>query len=66
MYADNPNELDQLLISAEANRIADEIPQRGAGGSFVVRDDLKIPLAPNTRRAFLVHERGGGVVRKIR
>ena len=31
MYVNNPNELDELLVTAEANRIAREIPEMRAG-----------------------------------
>lgn len=62
MYINNPNELDQLLLTAEANRIADGIPPTPGGTGMVIQDDLKHPLAPNTRRAFVVHERSGQVI----
>ncbi len=63
MYANNPNELDQLLVSAEADRIANEIQQMRVGG--VVPEDLRQPIAAGTRRAFLIHQRGGGVVAQL-
>ncbi|MBS7701973.1 MULTISPECIES: sensor histidine kinase [Hyphomicrobiales] len=65
MYVNNPNELDHLLVTAEADRIAQEIPQmRGAAGN-PVSEDLQYPLASGTRRAFLIHERGGAVVARF-
>ena len=63
MYAENPNELDELLVTAEANRIARDIPQMRLAD--VVPDDLRRPLAGDTKRAFLVHARGGGVVARF-
>lgn len=65
MYVNNPNELDQLLVTAEADRIAREIPQMRADAGRVIPDDLQLPLAAGTRRAFLIHERGGGVVARF-
>ncbi|KIU53435.1 MULTISPECIES: HAMP domain-containing sensor histidine kinase [Hyphomicrobiales] len=59
-YVNRPNELDQLLISAEADRIASDIPQMRA--SSTVPEDLRQPIAKGTQRAFLIHERGGGVI----
>jgi signal transduction histidine kinase len=63
MYAYNRNELDELLVTAEANRIARAIPEMRAGG--VIPDDLRRPIAGGTQRAFLIHERGGGVVARF-
>ena len=63
MYVYNPSELDELLVTAEANRIAHEIPEMRVDG--VVPDDLRRPLARGTQRAFLIHERGGGVVARF-
>ena len=63
MYVENPNELDQLLVAAEANRIADEIPEMRAGGA--VPDSLRRPLADGTQRAFLIHDRSGGVLARF-
>lgn len=59
-YVNRPNELDQLLVSAEVDRIASGIPQMRTGG--VVPGDLRQPIAKATRRAFLIHERGGGII----
>ncbi|WP_374547066.1 sensor histidine kinase [Rhodoblastus sp.] len=61
MYVDNPNELDQLLVTAEANQIAEFIPQIRAENG-VIPKDLKEAFVASTRRAFLVHERDGAVV----
>ncbi len=63
MYVENPNELDQLLVTAEANRIAHEIPEIRAGGA--VPDSLRRPSADGTQRAFLINERGGGVLARF-
>ena len=63
MYVENPNELDQLLVTAEANRIAQEIPEMRSGGA--VPDSLQRPLADGTLRAFLIHGRGGGVLARF-
>ncbi|WP_230945856.1 sensor histidine kinase [Burkholderia vietnamiensis] len=62
MYVRNPNELDQLLISAEATRIARAIAADGADAGLARSADLAQPLAPDTRRAFVVHEKGGAIV----
>ncbi|WP_244258877.1 hypothetical protein [Burkholderia vietnamiensis] len=62
MYVRNPNELDQLLISAEATRIARAIAAGGADAGLARSADLAQPLAPDTRRAFVVHEKGGAIV----
>ncbi len=62
MYVNNPNDLDQLLVSAEADRIASEIPAMLADAGSAVPADLSRPIAAGTRRAFLIHERGGAVV----
>lgn len=62
MYVRNPNELDQLLISAEAARIAREIAPGGAGAGIALSEDLARPLAPDTRRAFVIHEKGGAII----
>lgn len=62
-YVNRPNELDQLLISAEAERIASDIPQMRARGA--VPKELQEPIAKGTQRAFLIHERGGGVIGKF-
>lgn len=43
----------------EANRIAREIPEMRAGGA--IPENLRRPLADGTQRAFLIHERSGGV-----
>lgn len=61
MYVNNPNDLDQLLVTAEANRVASDIP-RTLGAHMVVPERLKQPLSPATRRAFVVHDRRGRVV----
>jgi two-component system OmpR family sensor kinase len=63
MYVNNPNELDELLVTAEANRIARELPEMRAGGA--VPENLRRPLAGGMQRAFLIHERGGGVVARF-
>ena len=63
MYVENPNELDQLLVTAEANHIAHEIPEMRAGGA--VPDSLRGPSADGTQRAFLIHEQGGGVLARF-
>jgi hypothetical protein len=60
MYVSTPNELDELLVTAESNRIAREIPEMRGGGA--VPENLRRPLAEGTQRAFLIHERGGGIV----
>ncbi|WP_051391231.1 sensor histidine kinase [Paraburkholderia mimosarum] len=62
MYVRNPNELDQLLISAEANRIAQEISTVRPDAGIAFSDALRQPLAPRTRRSFLIHEKGGSIV----
>lgn len=62
-YANRPNELDQLLVSAEADRIASDIPRIRADG--VVPDDLRRPIAKGTQLAFLIHERGGGTIARF-
>lgn len=61
MYVNNPNDLDQLLVTAEANQIAGEIPQMRAEAS-VIPDDLKKAFVAGTHRAFLIHERSGAVI----
>ncbi|MFG1466376.1 ATP-binding protein [Xanthobacter sp. DSM 24535] len=63
MYVRNSNELDQLLVTAEADRIAGDIPQMQANGA--VPEALRQPTAAGTRRAFLIHERGGGVIARF-
>ncbi len=65
MYIGRPNELDQLLITAEADRVASEIPATPLGSAMIIPDDLKRPLARDTRRAFLVHDRSGQVVARF-
>lgn len=62
-YVNNPNGLDQLLVSAEADRIARQIPRMRSGGS--VPEDLRSPIANRTRRAFAVHDRGGGILAQL-
>ena len=62
-YANRPNELDQLLVSAEADRIASDIPRIRADGG--VPDDLRRPIAKGTQLAFLIHERGGGTIARF-
>ncbi|MDD3444867.1 MAG: ATP-binding protein [Zavarzinia sp.] len=62
MYVRNPNELDQLLVSAEANRIAGELSVQGPTDALTVQPDLARPLAPGTRRSFVVHDRAGWIV----
>ncbi|MDD2878049.1 MAG: HAMP domain-containing sensor histidine kinase [Acidiphilium sp.] len=62
MYVGSPAELDQLLISAEANRIANAIAARPPGPVPALSNDLLPPVAPRTRRAFVVHDRGGRVI----
>ncbi|RAR61434.1 signal transduction histidine kinase [Onishia taeanensis] len=62
MYAHRPNELDQLLVSAEAQRIASELRQTSPGAEFSIPPDLKKPLAGNTQRAFVIHDHRGRVV----
>lgn len=64
MYVNNPNDLDQLLVTAEANKIAGKIPQMRAKAG-VVPDDLKAAFVAGTHRAFLIHERSGAVVGRI-
>ncbi len=61
MYASNTTELDQLLISAEANRIAAGYAGH-PGVSNDIAPELHSPIAPDTRRSFIIHERGGRVV----
>ena len=62
-YVNRPNELDQLLVSAEADRIASDIPRIRAGG--IVPDDLRQPIAKGTQLAFIIHERGGGIIARF-
>ena len=62
-YVNRPNDLDQLLVSAEAHRIASDIPRIRAGG--IVPDDLRQPIAKGTQLAFLIHERGGGIIARF-
>ncbi|MFA5121777.1 sensor histidine kinase [Zavarzinia sp.] len=62
MYVRNPNELDQLLLTAEAGRIAEEIPDLRQPGDPPIRDELAQALAPGTRRSFVVHDRAGWVL----
>lgn len=62
MYAHRPNELDQLLVSAEAHRIVSELRRTSPGAEFTVPPDLKKPLAGNTQRAFVIHDHRGQVV----
>lgn len=62
-YVNRPNELDQLLVSAEVDRIASKIAQMRAHGN--VPEDLRRPSIAGTQRAFLIHERGGGVVARL-
>jgi two-component system OmpR family sensor kinase len=62
MYAHRPNELDQLLVSAETHRIASELRQTSPDAEFSVPPDLKRPLSGNTKRAFVIHDHRGRVV----
>lgn len=62
MYVASPAELDQLLVSAEADRIAHNISSASQGVSFRMTDELLPPFAEQTRRAFIVHDRAGHVV----
>jgi signal transduction histidine kinase len=62
MYVRNPNELDQLLVTAEANRIAAELSAGPTPDHLIVRADLAQPLAPGTQRSFVVHDRAGRIV----
>lgn len=61
MYATNTPELDQLLISAEANRIADQYAHSKATPQ-TIPPALRSSIAPGTLRSFIIHERGGRVV----
>lgn len=62
MYAHRPNELDQLLVSAESHRIISELRRTSPGAEFSVPPDLKKPLSGNTQRAFVIHDNRGRVV----
>lgn len=62
-YTTRPNELDHLLVSTEADRIANDIPRIRAEG--IVPDDLQQPIAKGTQLAFLIHERGGGTIARF-
>ncbi|ENQ6478308.1 ATP-binding protein [Klebsiella pneumoniae] len=61
MYATNTTELDQLLISAEADRIATQLPSATSTSPTIQALQSNV-MAPGTRRSFIVHERSGRVI----
>ncbi|WP_296713179.1 HAMP domain-containing sensor histidine kinase [Rhodoblastus sp.] len=61
MYVNNTNELDQLLVTAEASKIAADIPRIRADGG-AIPEELHHPLFAGARRAFHIHDRSGAII----
>jgi len=62
IYVRNPNALDELLVTAEANRIAAEMVETATGPRLGNPDTLGPPISAATARAFLVHDASGNIV----
>ncbi len=62
MYASNPNALDELLLSAESDRVSDAMVATPQGPRLVAPPALSEPFSPNTRFAFVVRDTEGRLI----